>query len=89
MKKSKMINVVQVVCEHQQISLREIVINSAHIISMVGDPEMAAKHASGKLPTGLHEAQEFSRIKLANGDTISVIGSPNLIKDKTKNLLLG
>ena len=89
MLKNKMINVVQIVSEHQHISLREIVINSAHIISMVGDPEMAAKHANGKLPTGLHEAQEFSKIKLANGDTISVIGSPNLIKDKTKNLLLG
>ena len=89
MLKTKMINVVQVVCEHHHISLREIIINSAHIVSMVGDPEMAAKHANGKLPTGLHEAQEFSRIKLANGETISVIGSPNLIKEKTKNLLLG
>ena len=84
-----MINVVQIVCEHEHVSLQEVIINSAHIISMVGDPEMAAKHANGKLPTGLHEAQEFSKVKLASGDTISVIGSPNLIKDKTKNLLLG
>ena len=89
MNNQKMINVVQVVCEEQQISLREIVINSAHIVSMVGDPELAAKHANGKLPTGLHEAQKFSRITLANGEQISVIGSPNLIKEKAKNLLCG
>jgi len=84
-----MINVIQVVSEHQHFSLREIVINSAHIISMVGDPEMAAKHASGKLPSDLHEAQEFSKIKLANGDQICVIGSPNLIKEKSQKLLFG
>jgi hypothetical protein len=46
-------------------------------------------HANGKLPEGLHEAQQFSRITFTNGKEIVVIGTPDLIGVKAKKVLHG
>ena len=68
--KKQMIKLVEVVENSGQYNLREIVINSAHIISMVSDDFSAGLHANGKLPEGLHSAQQFSRVSLANAERL-------------------
>ena len=47
-----------------QFHLNEIIVNSAHIVSIRSDQETAGIHAKGLLPEGLHEAQQFSRLPL-------------------------
>ena len=56
---------------------------------MVGDNFSAGLHANGKLPEGLHEAQQFSKVSLANGKEITVVGSPDMLGQKVKNILHG
>tara|TARA_R110002020_G_scaffold294482_3_gene510288 strand:- start:4 stop:258 length:255 start_codon:yes stop_codon:yes gene_type:complete len=84
-----MIKLVEVVKNSGHYNLREIIINSAHIISMVSDDFSAGLHANGKLPEGLHEAQQFSRVTFTNGKEITVVGSPELIGTKAKKVIHG
>jgi hypothetical protein len=83
------IKLIEVVAASGQYNLREIVINSAHIISMVSDDFSAGLHASGKLPEGLHSGQQFSRISLVDGKEIVVVGTPDIIGQKAKKVLHG
>ena len=84
-----MIKLVEVVENAAQFTLREIVINSAHVMSMMTDERCAGLHANGKLPEGLHAAQQFSKITFTNGKEITVVGSPDIIGTKAKNILHG
>ena len=85
----RMIKLVEVIESGNQFHLREIIVNSAHIISMIGDDYHAGLHANGKLPQGLHEAQQFSKVTFTNGNEIVVVGSPDIIGAKAKNILHG
>jgi hypothetical protein len=87
--KKQMIKLVEVVENRGQYNLREIILNSAHIISMTSDNFSAGLHANGKLPEGLHEAQQFSTVSLINGKEITVVGSPDILGQKVKNVLHG
>lgn len=87
--KKQMIKLVQVIESSGHYNLREVVINSSHIVSMVPDENVAGLHANGKLPEGLHQAQQFSRISLTNGREITVVGSPDMLGQKVKNILHG
>ena len=72
-----------------QFHLREIIINSTHIVSIIDDPETASLHVKGSLPEGLHEAQQFSKITFTNGKEIVAVGTPEMIGKKAKNILHG
>ena len=85
----QMIKLVQVVLEHDQYHLREIIINSAHITSIIPDDSMAGLNVNGKLPEGLHEAQQFSKITFINSEEIIAVGNPEMIGKKSKNILHG
>ena len=61
----------------------------SHVISITPDVDAAALHANGKLPTGLHPAQQFSKVVLADGRSMRVVGNPNMVGDKAKKLLFG
>ncbi len=87
--KKQMIKLVEVTQNNENYNLREVVVNSTHIVSMVADDFCAGLHANGKLPTGLHEAQQFSRVTLVNGKEIVAVGSPDMIGQKVKNILHG
>ena len=87
--KKQMIKLVEVVESGDQFNLREIIINSTHIMSMVSDEHYAGLHSNGKLPEGLHAAQQFSKITFTNGKEITVVGSPDIIGTKAKNVLHG
>ncbi len=84
-----MIKLVQVMESSGHYNLREVVLNSAHIVSMTPDENVAGLHANGKLPEGLHQAQQFSRLSLTNGREITVVGSPDMLGQKVKNILHG
>ena len=60
-KKPKMIKLVEVVNIGGSFNLREVVVNSAHILTIESDNDMAGLHANGRLPEGLHQAQQFSK----------------------------
>lgn len=87
--KKRMIKLVEVVKVSDQHHLREIIINAAHIMSVVSDTQSAGLHANGLLPEGLHEAQQFSKITFTNGKQITVVGSPDVVGQKAKNILHG
>ena len=87
--KKQMIKLVEVINHSNQFHLREIVVNSAHITSITPDDSMAGKHANGKLPEGLHEAQQFSKVSFVNGKEIIVVGSLDIVGIKAKNVLHG
>ena len=84
-----MINLVEIIQNQEGFLLREVVVNPSHVISITPDVDAAALHANGKLPTGLHPAQQFSKVKLVDGQTVRVVGNPGVIGDKTKKLLFG
>ena len=46
-------------------------------------------NANGKLPEGLHEAQQFSKVSFINGKEIIVVGNPDVIGAKAKKVLHG
>jgi len=89
--KKQMIKIVQVRYDptSDKFYLAEIIINSSHIVSMRQDDETAGFHANGKLPEGLHEAQQFSKIIFTNGKEITAVGSPDIINNKMKKVLHG
>jgi len=90
--KSKMIDVVEIVSSRDHYFLRETTINPNHIVSMRASEEHMLLHTQGKLPTGLHDAQEFVKISFSNGKTIVAIGSSQIINEKirtSKKLLFG
>ena len=89
MRKKKMINLVEVVQEKDRFILRELIVNPNHVVSVVPDVDAAALNAYGKLPDGLHPAQQFSKVKLVDGQTVRVVGNPGVIGNKTKKLLFG
>ena len=68
-----MIKLIEVIESGNQFHLREIIVNSAHIISMISDDYYAGLHSNGKLPEGLHEAQQFSKVTFTNGKEISCV----------------
>ena len=84
-----MIKLIEIVSTNDQYHLREIIVNSTHIISMISDDYCAGLHSNGKLPEGLHEAQQFSKVTFTNGKEIVVVGSPDIISAKAKNILHG
>lgn len=89
MRQKQMINLVEVVQENERFILREIIVNPNHVISVTPDEDAAALHAYGKLPDGLHPAQQFSKVMLADGRTVRVVGNPGMIGTKAKKLLFG
>ena len=88
-RKKKMIKLVEVIENSGHFNLREIILNSSQIVSMVADEQCAGLHANGKLPEGLHQAQQFSRVSLTNGKEITVVGSPDMLGQKVKKVLHG
>ena len=84
-----MIKLVEIVLDQDQYHLREIILNSTHIVSISPDIDSAALHANGKLPEGLHNAQQFSKIMLTNGKEIVVVGNPDVVGAKAKKILHG
>lgn len=73
-------------------SLRSVAINPNHIVSMSSSDEYIMLHAKKKLPEGLHDAQQFMKVHLTNGNHIIVCGTPQIIHEKiktAKKLLLG
>ena len=87
--KKKMIKLVEVLKQNETMcSMREIVVNTSHIVSMTNDTYYAGLHAEGKMPAGLHEAQQFSRVTFTNGREITVVGSPDIVGNKAKKNVL-
>jgi hypothetical protein len=84
-----MIKLVEVVKSGDTFSLRELVVNSMHILTIEDDNNMAGLHANGRLPEGLHQAQKFSVVSLSNGHRITVVGTPDMLGQKAKNVLHG
>jgi len=79
-------------------SLKEIFINSEHVVCLREDETFKRILKEGKLVDGLDERQSFTRIYLDRGQSgidLTVVGAPGLIQQKlglntaTKELLKG
>ena len=93
-----MINIVQMVPpsemkwsseNHTTWTLRTVIINESQITSIIPCDEMLFLLANGKLPQGLHDAQQFSKINFSDGREMILVGSPELINEKVKKILHG
>ena len=63
--------------------LREIYINPRSVSMIRLEPAMKSRLAEGKLPDGLDERVEFSRISVESSQIV-VVGSPQVIEEKLK-----
>tara|TARA_Y100000310_G_C20683069_1_gene817213 strand:+ start:1757 stop:2041 length:285 start_codon:yes stop_codon:yes gene_type:complete len=70
-------------------TLRTIIVNENQITSITPCDHMLFLLSQGKLPSGLHEAQQFSKINFSDGREIIAVGTPNLINDRVKKVLHG
>ena len=70
-------------------TLRTVIINETQITSITPCDQMMFLLAQGKLPDGLHESQQFSKINLIDGREIIVVGPPAVIGEKVRKVLHG
>jgi len=63
--------------------LREIYINPKSVSMIRSEPSMRRHLTEGKLPDGLDDRVEFSRIAIESAQIV-VIGSPQVIEEKLK-----
>ena len=91
-----MVKFVEIVKDINNFSLREVFINSAHVVSLREDNFMKQHLKEGRLPSDLDLRQDFTKIVLNKGTTgqeLVVIGTPSLVESKlkgeTKELLNG
>ena len=79
-------------------SLKEIFINSEHVVCLREDETFKRRLKEGKLVDGLDERQSFTRIYMDRGQSgidLTVVGAPGVIQQKlglnaaTKELLKG
>jgi len=70
-------------------TLRSILINENQITSLIPCDEMMFLLSQGKLPPGLHESQQFSKVNFVDGREMILVGSPDLINEKLKKILHG
>jgi len=63
--------------------LREIYINPKSVSMIRSEPSMRRHLTEGKLPDGLDDRVEFSRIAVESSQIV-VVGSPQVIEEKLK-----
>lgn len=65
-------------------SLREVVINSEHVITIRDNPALAEKLHKDLLPEGLDPRQEFTKLTMSGGQsslTINVVGDLDTVSE--------
>ena len=84
------------ITEGRRYKLREVYINSEHVILMREDDYSHELLNEDKLPAGLDRRQRFTRISLQKGSAgqeIVVVGTPEMVEQKlfsiNKNILRG
>jgi hypothetical protein len=81
--------------DNKSFNLKEVSINPAHVVAVRSEEGARRALSEGRMPTGLSEATEFSRVYLNTGQygmNILVVGNPELIEEKikkTKSVLKG
>ena len=71
--------------------LREVLINSEHVVCVRPDPAFQNLLIEGKLPDKLDQRQEFSRVYLNRGQVgldIIVVGNAKLVEQKLNKKIL-
>lgn len=75
--------------------LREVYVNPSSIAMIRSEPSMRRRLTEGKLPEGIDDRVEFSRVSIsssAHSSSIVVVGTPQMIQEKmseSKQLLKG
>ena len=73
------------IAEGRDYRLREIYINSAHVVLMREDDHSLRLLSEDRLPSGLDKRQRFTRILLqkgSSGQEVVVVGQPELVEKK-------
>jgi hypothetical protein len=66
-------------------SLREVMVDSNHVVAVREDPSMASALHEGRISDGLSSQTRFSRLYVGGGQyglNLLIIGSPDLIQEK-------
>jgi hypothetical protein len=66
-------------------SLREVMVDSNHVVAVRQDPTMASALHEGRISDGLSAQTQFSRLYVGGGQyglNLLVVGSPDLIQEK-------
>ena len=92
----KLIEVMQNSVTTKTYSLREVFVNPDFVVSLVPDTNTKRLLSEGRLPDGIHNSAEFTRIAIhkgASGQEMVVVGSVRDIRKKlyntTTNILKG
>ncbi len=65
--------------------LREVTINPEYVVCVREDSSMRRMLKEGKLPNGLDDSHQFTRVYLDRGQSgidIVVVGNPHLVEEK-------
>ncbi len=66
-------------------TMREVTINPEYVVCVREDSNMKRMLKEGKLPVGLDDSHQFTRVYLDRGQSgidIVVVGNPHLIEEK-------
>ena len=66
-------------------SLREVMVDSNHVVAVRVDPSMASALYEGRINDGLNPQTQFSRLYVGGGQyglNLLIVGSPDLIQEK-------
>ena len=81
----KLIEVIQNSATTKTYSLREVFVNPEFVVSLVPDTNTKRLLNEGRLPDGINEQAEFTRVvvhKGASGQELVVVGNPSDIRAK-------
>ena len=80
-----MIRLIEVYKILNEFRLREVYVNSKHVVAMRQDDRMLGLLSEGKLPDGIDQAQSFTKLYVDRGNAgidITVVGDLGSIKEK-------
>ena len=84
----KLIEVMQNSATTKTYSLREVFVNPAFVVSLVPDTNTKRLLSEGRLPDGINNSAEFTRVMIhkgSSGQEMVVVGSVGDVKTKLYN----
>ena len=79
------INVISATEAHNSVKIDRIMINPAHVISIVEDNLQYHQLKESLVDAGVHQSLSISEVKVYNGaqvQTLLVLGTPNTLREK-------
>jgi len=80
-----MVKLVEVQALLDEFRLSEVYVNPEHVVAMRRDDRMVQNLREGKLPNGLNESQNFTKLYIDRGQVgidVTVVGDVEAVREK-------